>query len=153
MMSLTGNTNSSGALTISMAVYTLSGSTASLATTASRQISWTSGSQTSASSLYGGVSGTRYRTIAVGFNLTPGDYLFAFNMQTSNNGTWGAFGRPSASIVGALDGAETNYYLNGTSVSSFTTAFPASINVTDTNYARTGAGALQQPGFILVGTF
>ncbi len=153
LMDLTGNSNSTGALTISMAVYTLTGSTASIASSASRQLSWTTGSQTTASSIYGGNSGTRYRTLAINLTLTPGDYLFAWHFRTTNNGTWRIFGRPAASIVGALDANETNYWLDGTSVSSFTTAMPASINVTDTNYARTGAAALRQPGVILIGTF
>lgn len=152
LMDLTGSSNSTGALTISVAVYTLTGSTASLASSGSRQISWSSGSATTVSTIYGGVSGTRYRTISLGLTMTPGDYLFAFNLLTTNNGTWRMFGPQAVSIVGALDANETNYYLNGSSASS-TTAFPGSINVTDTNYVRTGLNALRQPGFILIGTF
>ena len=153
IFNLTGASNSTGALTWSAAVYTLSGSTASLASSASRQISWTSGSATTASSVYGGVSGTQYQTLAINLTMTPGDYLFAHHFRTTNNGTWAIFGKNAVSIVNALDANQTNYWLDGTSVSSFTTAFPNSINVTDTNYARTGAAALRQPGFVLVGTF
>ena len=153
LMDLTGNSGSTGALTVSMAVYTLSGSTASLASSASRQISWTSGSETTASSIYGGVSGTRYRTLGINVSMTPGDYLFGFHFRTTNNGTWRAFGRQAVSIVGTYDGVETDYFIDGTSNSSFTTAFPASVVATNTNYARTGAPALRQPGVILIGTF
>lgn len=153
LMDLTGASNSTGALTISMGVYTLSGSTASLSTSASRNLTWSSGSATTASSIYGGVSGTRYRTLAFNVTLTPGDYLVGIHLKTTNNGTWRIFGANAASIVGAVDANETNYFLPGTSISSFTTAFPASINVTDTNYARTGAAALRQPGMIMIGTF
>jgi hypothetical protein len=152
LMDLTGNTNSTGALTISVGAYTMSGSTASLSTSASRQISWSSGSATTASTIYGGVSGTRYRTVEWSITMTPGDYLFGFWMRTTNNGTWRAFGPAAVSIVGALDANETNVFLDGTSVSSFTTAMPSSINVTDTNYARTGAVALRQPGFLVMGS-
>jgi hypothetical protein len=152
LMDLTGNSGSSGALTISIGAYTLSGSTASLSTSASRQISWTSGSDTSASSRYGGVSGTRYRTLEWNVTMTPGDYLFGVWFRTTNNGTWRAFGPQAVSIVGALDAAETNVFLDGTSVSSFTTAMPVSIDVTNASYARTGAAALRQPGFLLAGT-
>ena len=152
LLAMAGKKQSSGALTISMGVYTMSGSTASLASTASRQISWTSGAATTATSIYGGVSGTRYRSLGVNYSMTPGDYLFAYHFQTTNDGAWSAFGRPGASIVGTYDGAETDYFIDGTSVSSFTTAFPASIVATNTNYARTGDNALQQPGVILVGT-
>jgi hypothetical protein len=153
LMDLTGNTNSTGALTFSAAVYTLSGSTASLASSGSRQISWTSGTSTTNTSVYGGVSGTRYRTLAINLTMTPGDYLLGYHFRTTNNGSWRIWGAPAVSIAGALDANETQYWLNGTSTSSFTTAFPASINVTDTNFVRTGAAALRQPGFIVIGTF
>jgi hypothetical protein len=152
IMDLTGNTNSTGAITLSAGLYTMSGSTASLSTSASRQISWTSGSATTVSTIYGGVSGTRYRTLAFDMSLTPGDYLMGLWVRTTNNGTWRIFGRQAMSLVGALDSNETNIYLDGVSTSSFTTAMPASINVTDTNYNRTGASALRSPGFIIAGT-
>jgi len=156
MMQLTaGNTgsNSSGALTISMAVYSLNGSTASLATSGSRTLSWTTGGGTTDTSRYGGVSGTRYRTIPINLNLTPGDYIFAFNFQTANISKWGFFGRQGVEIVGTYDGIETGYFVDGFSTSTFASAFPNSIVATNTNYVRTGVGALQQPGVILVGTF
>jgi hypothetical protein len=152
LMALTGATNSSGALTISVGVYTLNHSTASLASSATRQISWTSGSATSASSQYGGASGTLYRTIGANFAMPPGDYLMVFLMSTTNNGTWRAFGRDGANIVGLYDGVESKYWLDGTSISS-TASLPGSIVVTDTGYARTGLGALRQPGFIAIGTY
>jgi len=153
LMDLSGNSNSTGALTISVGIYTLSGSTASLASSGSRNLTWTSGSATTVSSVFGGVSGTRYRTLGINLSMSPGDYLVGVHFRTTNNGTWRIFGANAASIVGAVDANETNYFLPGTSVSSFTTAFPASINVTDTNYARTGAAALRQPGMMFIGTF
>lgn len=152
MMALTGASNSSGAITVTAGLYTMAGSTASLATSASRVISWTSGSDTSASSRYGGVSGTRYRTIGFNASMTPGDYLLAFNMSTTNNGTWRAFGRVGLNVVGTFDGFETANYLDGQSGSS-SSSLPSSVVVTNTNYIRTGVGAMQQPGAIFVGTF
>jgi hypothetical protein len=151
LIALTGASGSSGALTISHAVYTLSGGTASLASSASRVISFTSGSATSASSEYGGASGTRYRTISVSYAMTPGDYLFGFWISTANSVTASVFGRAGLNIVGTFDGVETSYFLNGSSVSSVA-AFPTSIAATNTNYARTGQSALLQPGAILIGT-
>jgi hypothetical protein len=55
--------------------------------------------------------------------------------------------------VNGLDANETNAYLPGHSTSSFTTAMPASINVTATNFVRTGSGALQHPNMLFLGTF
>jgi len=152
LMALSGATNSTGALTISVGIYTLNHSTASLASSATRQISWTSGSATNQSSEYGGASGTQYRTIPANFAMSPGDYLMVFLMSTTNNGTWRHFGRNGVSVVGIYDGVETKYWLDGTSVSS-TASLPNSIVVTDTGYARTGLGPQRQPGFIAIGTY
>lgn len=149
---LSGNSNSSGALTVSMAIYTINGGTAlSLASSNSRQISWTSGSDTSASSRYGGVSGTRYRTVGFDVSLTPGDYMLAYNFSTTNDGTWRALGRLGVNLVGTYDGVETSLYLDGYSTST-TAAFPASVALTDTGFVRTTPQAQMQPGAIMVGS-
>jgi hypothetical protein len=154
LMALSGNSGSSGALTISLGVYSFNGSTLSLASSDSRNLTWTSGSQTSASSLYGGVSGTRYRTVGLAsWGLSAGDYMVAAWFRTTNDGTWRAAGWEGPTIVGAVDANETNAYLPGFSTSSFTTGMMASINVTDTNFVRTGGDALKQPGVVFMGTF
>ncbi len=152
LAALNGSSGSSGALTISHAVYTLSGSTASLASSGSVAYSFQSGSATSASSQYGGASGTRYRSISVSYAMTPGDYLFAWWISTANSVGCSVFGRAGLNIVGTYAGAETAYFLPGTSVSSVV-ALPSSIVATDTGYARTGFSALLQPGAILLGTY
>lgn len=84
--------------------------------------------------------------------MTPGDYLFAFHVSTANNGTWQVFGRQAASVAGIFDGAETNFWVDGFS-NSTVAALPSSVVVTNTNYQRTGVGAMRQPGVILAGTF
>lgn len=152
MLSMSGASNSSGALTISVGIYTMSGSTMSLASSDSRQVSWTSGSETSASSRYGGQSGARYRTVSLNnWAITDGEYMVMAWFRTTNNGTWRAYGRQGANVVGALDAVETRHWLDGHSTSSFTTAMPNSINVTNTEYVRSGANAQQQVGMILLG--
>lgn len=150
MLDIEGFTNSSGAMTISHAVYTLSAGTASLVSSATRQISWSSGSATSASSQYGGVSGTRYRTVSVSYNFTPGDYLCGWLFALSNITSVVAFGRFGVNVVGTFDGVETGRFLDG-SIGGVTAAFPASIAATATNYNRTGLGIFN-PGVILSGT-
>jgi hypothetical protein len=141
---------SSGAVTISHGVYTFNNGTASLASSGSRAFSWSSGTATNAASLYGGASGTRYRTVPVNYSMTPGDYLFAWAISTSNSLTMNVFGRAGLNIVGTFDGFETAQFLNGVSVSSVAT-LPGSIVATNTGYARTGFSAMRQPGAILVG--
>jgi len=154
LMALSGNTNSSGALTVSVGMYTMNGSTMSLVSSNSRQITWTSGAATNSSSVYGGVSGTRYRTVSLdNWNITEGDYMIGMWFRTTNNGTWRAFGQQGPTIIGALDSNETNHYMHGYSASSFSTAMVGSVNVSNTNYVRTGAEALQQPGIIFLGSY
>jgi hypothetical protein len=150
LVNVSGATDASGAFTLSHAVYTLNNGTASLASSASRVISWTSGSQTTATSIYGGVSGTRYRTMGVSYSLTPGDYLCGWWAQTTNNCSISYFGRAGLNVVGTFDGVETAHFLNGTYISS-TAAFPVSIAATDSNYVRTGAPPMRQPGGIFIG--
>jgi hypothetical protein len=151
LAAIAGPSVSSGALTISHAVYTMSGTLASLASSASRALSWAPGSATTASSVYGGVSGTRYRTVGVSYAMTPGDYLFAWAWSTANGASVHAFGRAGLNIVGSFDGVETSQFLAGSSVSSVH-VLPVSLAATDTGYARTGFSALLQPGVILMGT-
>lgn len=145
-----GFSNSSGAVTISHAVYTLSGQTAHLASSASRQIFWGAASA-GTSGPYQSVSGTRYRTLAVSYSMPPGDYLFAWWASSANGINCTVFGRAAMNIVGPFDGIETSYFLNGISAGTVA-VFPSSIVATDVGYVRTGISALRQPGAILLGT-
>jgi hypothetical protein len=151
LLNISATSNNSGAVTLSHGVYTISSGTASLASSATMAFSWTSGSATSASSQFGGVSGTRYHTVGVNYSMTPGDYLFGLLISSTPVVTVHVFGMAGPTIVGTYDGVETQNFVNGTSVSS-TGAFPASIAATNTNYARTGIAANRQPAFILIGT-
>jgi hypothetical protein len=154
LMGLSGNTNSTGALTISFGIYTWLHSTLSLASSSSRQITWTSGSQSTNSTVYGGISGTMYRTVALNnWAISAGDYMLGVWFRTTNNGTWVAFGAQGPTIVNAQDVNETQAYLNGYTISSYSSAMIASVNITDTGYARTGGDALKQPSMILLGSY
>lgn len=150
LAAITGHSNSSGGITILVGAYKISGQTASSVSTASAAITWVSGNGT-ASSVYGGISGTRYRAFDFQSSLPPGDYLFAFAISASNDGTMRIFGRQGVNIVGSFAGLETVYFIDGYSIST-AAALPTSVVATDTGYARTGVSALQQPGFYLIGT-
>lgn len=155
LMALNGHTNSTGALTISFGAYTMSGSTMSLASSTSRQITWTSGAATNSSSVYGGISGTCYRTMSLpNWAFTVGNYMLGIWCRTTNDGNWMMFGSQGPTIVNAQDVNETQFYANGIfSSGSYSTAMVVSINLTDaTNYIRTGGPVLQQPSFVLIGT-
>ena len=151
LIDLSGHSNSFGGMTLNVAAYGITGRTATLVNSATGNFSWTSGAATTATSVYGGASGTRYRSFAWPVSMTPGDYLFAFVISTTNDVVCRLFGRQGVNIIGTFAGAETNYFLDGISGSTVT-AFPASLAATDSNYVRTGLSVLQQPGFILIGT-
>lgn len=146
-----GVSSESGGVTISHAVYTLSGSVANLASSASRGITWVSGSATNVSSQFGGVSGTQYRTIDVSYAMTPGNYLFGWCLKTSGSVIATILGNMAVNIVGTFDGIATSNFLNGISTSTIA-AMPPVISANDPGYVRTGISALRQPGAILIGT-
>lgn len=151
IMDLSGHSNSSGGVTYGFAAYAISGQTASAITSSSGAFTWDSGSATAASTVYGGVSGTRYRDFPWGVSMTPGDYLVAVSLTSTNDGTVRIFGRQGVNIVGMFATADASYFLDG--VSSVTSAaFPVSVVATEVGYVRTGLSARQQPGFILLGT-
>jgi hypothetical protein len=80
----TSLTSPSGSYTISLGVYTLSRSTASLASSGTIAISWASGTATSAVSIFGGQSGSRFRSVPLGtWSITPGEYLLGFMASLS----------------------------------------------------------------------
>jgi hypothetical protein len=152
LMDIAGHSNSSGAITVFVGAYAISSVSASALSSASGAITWASGSDPTQSSVYGGISGTRYRSFGWGSSLTPGDYLFALAISTQNDGTARIFGRQGVNIVGPYAGAETLFFIDGVS-NSTSNAFPAVVLASDTNYVRTGLSAAQQPGFLLIGTF
>jgi hypothetical protein len=144
--SLTVHTGLPGTLSMNAGLYTISGSTASLASSASRALTWASGSATSASSVAGGVSGLRNRTISVDFNLTPGVYGLAYFFNTSSNGSWSFTGQVHQRQQSVGNDANlTNYWQNG-EYSASVSAFPASIHQTEVNNSATNPA-------LLVGTF
>lgn len=151
IMEMLGNSNSSGGVTLHVGAYRMTASTASNISTRSAGFTWASGSETTDAGLYGGASGTRYRSFPWDVAMTPGDYLFAFAISTTNDGTCRILGRQGVNIVGTFVGFETNYFVDGYTNSSVG-SLPDTIVANNTNYVRTGLSALRQPGFILFGT-
>jgi hypothetical protein len=148
----TASSASSGAWSVNVGLYTLTGGTSgtmSLASSASSQLSWTSGGAFSSSSAIG------YRQMTVSWALTPGQYMFAMAIASSNVAqTCNVYG--TASLVSVASGFGTAVssmpWLPGFSVSSVT-ACPASVGVTNTaSWVRTGASVFQQPWVSFQGT-
>lgn len=145
--------SSSGAASFSFVggIYTMSGSTASLASSFSRGITYQS---TSAHS-YTNYSGTRYHSFGAAWNVTPGEYLFALviaSTSASTNSTIRPFGNSAISIVAnSTAGANFSEYFGMGYLSAATSNVPASMHLSDIR--QTGNLVGFQPYFRLVGTF
>lgn len=152
-----------GSLTISFGVYTINGTTASLASSTSSGLTWTSGTNVSQTSVYAGISNLRSRSIGLGtWVITPGDYFFG--LMLSINGQAGT--TASLTVLGSLSnrsglalsqsGGNLNaYFFNGV-YSSGTSAFPNTIQVSDVvnSFTATASSAsMGQPYFELAGTY
>jgi hypothetical protein len=151
--------STAGTYTASIAVYTMSGSTASLASSSSVQVTWNSGTNSTAVSIYGGHSGTRWRSIPTGtFNLTPGEYLFGVMLsQAGVAGTTGSWSLGCAETISIIQevgvaAAQNDYFANGV-FSAATASFPSSIGLASGIVGSGGAPFQNMPLLRLVGTF
>ena len=151
-LTVVGSTANSFSLTVG--VYTMNGSTASLASSGAASFTFNSGT-TNSSSMYGGNSGTRYRSLSLQgntWNITPGAYLFGVMASVGGvAGTTGSmtlYGASSVSIVGEVGGGNATQWGNGIYTAA-TGALPASIPMT--GYSQSGASVNRQPYFRLHG--
>lgn len=159
-VSMTAAGSQAASLTLSFGVYTMSASTASLASSASRAITWTSGSSNN-SSVYGGNSGLNWQSIALAtWDVTPGDYLFG--LAASLAGVAGStatvffLGSLSAGVNGLVNPI-TDYFCFG-AYSNGVSTLPASMLPQDvintiTNFTSAPINSYGQPYFQLAGTF
>jgi hypothetical protein len=156
LAALTVAGSTAGSFTLSIAAYTFAGSTASSASSTSIAYTFNSGTNSTAASIYGGNSGTRWRSIPLAtWNLTPGgDYLLAFMGSIAGvAGTTGSmtlYGRSGQSIVAAVGGGNFSGCFFDGIFSVGTGAFPSSIHLSAIN--QTGQSVLAQPYFRLIGT-
>jgi len=141
-------TNSSGGFSISAALYTLNVSTLSLASSASSNITWTSGAA------YSSNSGINYQQMSLNsWSITPGPYLLAWWISTQNSATVSYYGPPQQPLIGSGQiAAMSTLMLPGYSQAT-TNALPTSFGMSNTaSYIRTGATAAQMPWIALQGT-
>lgn len=158
---ISNNSNSSGAYTLRLGIYTLNHSTASLASSASIAISWTSGNTgllTSVTSVFGGQSGIRARTIPLGtWNLSAGEYLIGI-MGSITGGTarsWlfaGSAIFPVVSMPGTL--STVPYFPPQGTYTVGSSVLPNSLRVQDLLASvNNGNGSSGVPSICFVGTF
>jgi len=141
-------TNSSGGLSVSAALYTLNAGTAlSLASSASTNLTWTSGAALSSN------TGINYQQMSMSWVVTPGVYLFAWWVSTQNSASMSYYGpAQQPAISSGQVAAMSNLMLEGYSQAT-TNALPSSFGLSNTaSYIRTGATAAEQPFIIMQGT-
>lgn len=146
--SFSSSSNSSYAGTVSMraGLYTLNGSTLSLATSGSQTYAFTNTSNNSTASL----SGVRGMTLPLAATLTPGNYwLGIWSSTASANANWYTLsnvyqtvaGLSFSGLFGAAANASNQLVLGQGIFSTTSTNLPASIALA----AITGSGANSQP--------
>lgn len=154
--SMTVSGSTAGSISISIGAYTLSRSTASLASSGSAAITWNSGTNSTAASIYGGQSHARYRSVPLGtWAITPGDYMIG--VMISISGVAGS--TAGVTLYGGSSGASFGFPGGGNLSSGFgdgqfsvgTAALPVSIHVSAINQTR--AVSAGQPYLQLAGTF
>lgn len=139
--------------TLGLAAYTMSGSTASLASSDTVSVSWTSAATaagtTTATSVANGQTGTQWRSLALrSWSLTPGEYLFGYILSISDASStsqyaWSIRVPNEAGTILVPGGGNLPYFGNGV-YSTKTAAFPSSVHVTQ--IAQTNSlGAQQAP--------
>jgi hypothetical protein len=145
------SSNVSGGFSLSAALYSLNGGTAgslSLASSASTNITWTSGAALSSN------TGINYQQMSLNsWAITPGPYLLAWWISTQGSATLSYYGpAQQPSISSGMVAAMSNLMLNGYSQAT-TAGLPSSFGISNTaSYIRTGATAAEMPWVILQGT-
>jgi hypothetical protein len=143
------SSNSSGGYSLSAGLYTLNaGATYSLASSASTNVTFTSGAALSS------YTGINYQSMSVAtWVITPGVYLFGWWISTQNSASLSFYGPAAQPAISSGKQASLSAMgVNGYSQAT-TNAMPASFGITNTaSYIRTGATAANQPWILFQGT-
>jgi hypothetical protein len=139
---------STDTVSVSAGWYTMSGSTASLASSMSQSFTYDQGNANFASK-FGLVALTGFT-----HSLTPGDYLLGiwFRNSITDAATMSALGQASVVQSTFFNTLATQQFIDGYSSASFTTGMPASINITDAGYVRSDNTANRFPSFRFFGS-
>lgn len=147
-------TNSSGGFSVSAALYSINGALAggaaslSLASSASSNITWTSGAALSSN------TGINYQEMTVAsWNITPGPYVFGWWISTQNSASMSYYGTNAQPSISSGQVARMSTMVLAGYSQATVAAMPSSIGVSNTaSYIRTGATAAEQPYIVLQGT-
>jgi hypothetical protein len=156
IMNVSNSASAGATITMRLGLYTMSGSTASQASSTSRVWSYASNL---ASSSYTQVSGTRYRSMALGtWNMTPGDYMMAVQWSVATALTSGTH-QPHGGRDISIDADEYQLglgsrarYWNGGMFTAVSAALPASFHLTDIGQSGSN-DVIFTPFLTFAGTF
>jgi hypothetical protein len=153
--SAANNSTYSGTFTYSVGLYTMNAGTLSRASSGSQSFSYSYTSNISTSV----ISGLRKFTVPINVNATPGNYWYAviFNIATGSGSITQSFMGGGTDVAGQFSGGWgqsrniSNQLFPYMGVySTLTTAFPASINVSEI-YAGSGGATSQMLPPIFIG--
>jgi hypothetical protein len=152
MLCHSGSSSAGASATFTVGIYTMSASTASLASSTTMTFGYNS---TAAASSYSNFSGTRIFSFSLGtWNITPGNYLLGFNHSSSTSGTALSLSyvlnRSNYTLQGEAPGGGNYTRAYGPGFYSVSSAsLPSSIHLTQ-NIQTTNI-ALRQPWFAMAG--
>jgi hypothetical protein len=158
MVNISNSSSAGATISYRVGVYTLSGSTASLVSSASRTLAYNS--TLGGSSSYTNVSNWRMHSIALGtWSFTPGDYLMAFWVSTASALTNGSYsfrnGRNITNLGEPFSSVNYSKYWNAMGAfASTTTNLPTTIHLS--NHIVTFASNVEvnlYPWVQIAGTF
>ena len=122
--------STAGSFTLSAALYTFASSTLSTVSSSSIGVTFNSGTNSTAASIYGAHSGTRWRSMPTGtWNVTPGEYMLgvmvSINGPAGTTGSMTAYGGSSVSVLQdvGVTNALSAYFADGV-FSAGTARFP-----------------------------
>jgi hypothetical protein len=145
--SISSPAGSSGGYSGTAAIYTVTGSSISLASSMSTSVSWTSGAA------YSSQSGNQYRSWTMAsWAFTPGLYVLGFWLATINSASVTVFGGQSNVTLASGLAASVTQVVPGY-IAATNTTLPSNVAMTNTGgWVRTGSSAFQQPWFVMQGT-
>jgi hypothetical protein len=138
---------------VSFGIYGIDASTLNMLSSSTRTIGYNS---TAAASSYTAMSATRFLSIPVSFQMTPGQYVLGMIWDTVSSATSGSH---SFAVNRSLITVQQEPFAGGNRTRGFahgvftaaTGAFPSTIHLT--NIAQSSNVALRQPYVMLAGTF
>lgn len=155
LVSVGGASSTVASFTLSLGLYTMQGSTASLLTSTSAGFSWTSGSATSVSSEWGGNSGINWHSFPLGtISISQGEYLIGSIVQSGGNNASPTLAGAGSIMFTPVPGENDTPFWTIGFYSTTSGALPSSIQLSEITGTSPVLANIRTAGYIrLLGTF